>query len=266
MAVNYLSPLEYPRFFLVVAWVSYLLPLACMELLIHKRIFRRILRVSYVPYVVYPYAAETYLNLPNAYIFFPLGFILIAYGVYGRRLGHSKVSPLRLRPCFQLLLFFYGVVAVLTGPFAALYTLPLLICVAIRRRCWPWRPIWLTVPVLLSPIQLYLSQLKYSYPVTTPQALGKLLARPDVLLDWFTIHMVSPLYGGYIAGRYLRAMQQPLKVLLLFAMVAVVVLAVRVVAHCIKNQLLLYLPIVSTIALSFSSLLITLRRGEPFRI
>ncbi len=262
-AVNHLSPLAYPRFFLAVAWVSYLLPLVCMEVLIRKGIFDRILRVSYIPYAFYPYGQETYLNLPNAYIFFPLGFILISYGVYGRLLQGGPTSLPRLRPVFQLLLFVYGVVAVLTGPFAAIYGLPLLVFVAIKRRRFPVPPAWLTLPVLLSFLQLYLSQLKFSYPLTTAQAIGKLLAQPDVLLDWFTIHLVSPLFGGYKPGWYLRVLPDPLQVLLVAGMVAVVVLAVRVVSQRMRQPSLLYLAIFSTMVLSFSSLLVAVRRGVP---
>jgi hypothetical protein len=260
-AVNKLSPLDYPRFFLVVAWASYLLPLCCMEVLIRKGLYGRIMRLSYIPYVFYPYAQETYLNLPNAYIFFPLGFILIVFGIYGRILEGCQARPLRLWSGFKLLVFIYGVVAALTGPFVAIYSVPLMLFVAIRRRRLLLPPAWLTLPVLLSCLQLYLSQLHYSYPVTTSQAIGKLLTRPDVLLDWFTIHMVSPLFGGYLPGRYLRLLPQPLQLLLVAIMVAVVVLAVRVVSRRIRRQSPLYLSIFSTLLLSFSSLLMTLRRG-----
>ncbi len=262
-AVNHVSPLDYPRFFLGVAWASYLLPLCCMEGLIRLGFFGRILRVSYIPYVFYPYGQETYLNLPNAYIFFPLGFILIAYAVYGRLLQGSQAPPLRVWPGFQLLLFLYGVVAVLTGPFAALYTLPLLVFVTIRRRRFPLAPAWLTLPVLLSALQIYLSQMQYRYALSTAQAVGKLLARPDVLLDWFTIHLVSPLFGGYKPGWYLRVLPEPLQLLLVALLVAVVVLAVRVVSRRMRQPVLLYLAMFSTMVLSLSSLLVAVRRGGP---
>lgn len=262
-AVNNLSPLDYPQFFLAVAWASYLLPLCCMEGLIRMGFFGRILRFSYIPYVFYPYGQETYLNLPNAYIFFPLGFILIAYAVYGRLLQGSEALPIRVWPGFQLLLFLYGLVAVFTGPFAALYGLPLLVFVVLKRRRFSLVPVWLTVPVLLSSVQLYLSQLTYSYEFSTAQAIGKLLARPDVLLDWFTIHLVSPLFGGYKPGWYLRVLPEPLQLLLVAVMVAVVVLAVRVVSRRMRQPSLLYLAMFSTMVLSFSSLLVAVRRGTP---
>lgn len=262
-AVNNLSPLDYPQFFLAVAWASYLVPLCCMEALIRMGFFGRILRFSYIPYVFYPYGQETYLNLPNAYIFFPLGFILIAYAVYGRLLQGSEASPLRVWPGFQLLLFLYGLVAVFTGPFVALYGLPLLVFVLLKRRRLSLAPLWLTLPVLLSSVQLYLSQLTFSYKVSTAQAISKLLARPDVLLDWFTIHLVSPLFGGYKPGWYLRVLPEPLQLLLVAVMVAVVVLAVRVVSRRMRQPSMLYLAMFSTMVLSFSSLLVAVRRGAP---
>ena len=262
-AVNHLSPLAYPQFFLAVAWGCYLLPLCCMEGLVRLGFFGRILRFSYIPYAFYPYGQETYLNLPNAYIFFPLGFILIAYAVYGRLLQGSQAPPTRIWPGFQLLLFVYGVVAVLTGPFAALYGLPLLVFVLLKRRRFSLAPVWLTVPVLLSSVQLYLSQLTYSYKVSTAQAIAKLRARPDVLLDWFTIHLVSPLFGGYKPGWYLRVLPEPLQLLLVAVLVAVVVLAVRVVSRRMRQPALLYLAMFSTMVLSFSSLLVAVRRGAP---
>lgn len=262
-AVNNLSPLDYPQFFLAVAWASYLLPLCCMEGLIWMGFFGRILRFSYIPYVFYPYGQETYLNLPNAYIFFPLGFILIAYAVYGRLLQGGEASPIRVWPGFQLLLFFYGLVAVFTGPFAALYGLPLLVFVVLKRRRFSLVPVWLTVPVLLSSVQLYLSQLTSSYEFSSAQAIGKLLARRDVLLDWFTIHLASPLFGGYKPGGHLRVLPEPLQLLLVAVMVAVVVLAVRVVSRRMRQPALLYLAMFSTMVISFSSLLVSVRRGTP---
>jgi len=240
-----------------------LVPLCCMEALIRMGFFGRILRFSYIPYVFYPYGQETYLNLPNAYIFFPLGFILIAYAVYGRLLQGSEGSPLRVWPGFQLLLFLYGLVAVFTGPFAALYGLPLLVFVLLKRRRLSLAPVWLTVPVLLSSVQLYLSQLTYSYKVSTAEAISQLLARPDALLDWFTIHLVSPLFGGYKPGWYLRVLPEPLQLLLVAVMVAVVVLAVRVVSRRMRQPALLYLAMFSTMVLSLSSLLVAVRRGVP---
>lgn len=262
-AVNNLSPLDYPQFFLAVAWASYLLPLCCMEGLIRLGFFGRILRFSYIPYVFYPYGQETYLNLPNAYIFFPLGFILIAYAVYGRLIQGREASPIRVWPGFQLLLFLYGLVAVFTGPFAALYGLPLLVFVLLKRRRVSLAPVWLTVPVLLSSVQLYLSQLTYSYELSTAHAISTLLSRPDVLLDWFTIHLVSPLFGGYKPGWYLRVLPEPLQLLLVAGMVAVVVLAVRVVSRRMRQPALLYLAMFSTMVLSFSSLVVAVRRGVP---
>jgi hypothetical protein len=262
-AISHLSPLDYPQFFLGVAWASYLLPLCCMEGLIRMGFFGRILRFSYIPYVFYPYGQETYLNLPNAYIFFPLGFILIAYAVYGRLLLGREASPIRVWPSLQLLLFLYGLVAVFTGPFAALYGLPLLVFVVLKRRRVSLTPAWLTLPVLLSSVQLFLSQLTFRYEFSTAQAIGKLLAQPDVLLDWFTIHLVSPLFGGYKPGWYLRVLPDPLQLLAVAGLLAVVVLAVRVVIRRMWQPALLYLAMFSTMVLSFSSLLVAVRRGVP---
>lgn len=262
-AVNLLSPLDYPRFFLLVAWASYLLPLVCMEALIGAGLFSRMMRVAYIPYVYYPYAGETYLNLPNAYIFFPLGFILLAYGAVaaqGRRRPESWGHP-----ALKGLLFLYGMVAVFTGPFAAIYTIPLLIFHGLHRRRLPIRPLWLSLPVLLSCLQIYFSQLQTTYPLSTAQALWELLTRPALLLDWFTVHLICPLLGGYKPAWYLRELPDPLQLVAVLMVLALVVLAVRVVTARMGQPALLYLAIFSTFVLSFSSLLVATRRGVDLK-
>jgi len=263
-AVNHLSPLAYPGFFLLVAWLSWLLPLVVVEALIGAGVFGRLLRVAYIPYVYYPYAEETYLNLPNAYIFFPLGFILIAYGVVAQqgsgRPGGPWAVPLRV------LLLLYGLVAAFTGPFVALYAIPLLLFAGLRRRRLPLRPLWLSLPVLLSSLQLYVSQLQTTYPLSTAQALAKLLGQPAVLLDWFTVHLIAPLLGGYKPWWYLRNLPDPLQLLAVLGVLALVVLAVRVVSGRMGQPALLCLAIFSTLVLSFSSLLVATRRGVDLKM
>ncbi len=258
-AVNLLSPLSYPSFFLLVAWVSYLLPLVSVEALIGAGVFSRVMRMAYIPYVYYPYAGETYLNLPNAYIFFPLGFILIAYGVVAQQ-GSGR-PPFAGHPALKVLVFLYGLVAAFTGPFLAIYTIPLLIFQGLSRRRLPIRPLWLSLPVLLSSLQIYVSQLQTTYPLSTAQALAKLLKRPEILLDWFTVHLISPLLGGYKPWWYLRALPDPLQLLAVLGVLALVLLAVRVVTRQMGQPALLYLAIFSTLVLSFSSLLVATRRG-----
>lgn len=56
---------------------------------------------------------------------------------------------------------------------------------------------------------------------------------------------------------------EPLQLLLVAVMVAVVVLAVRVVSRRMRQPALLYLAMFSTMVLSFSSLLVAVRRGLP---
>ncbi len=258
-AVNLLSPLSYPSFFLLVAWLSFLLPLVSVEALIGAGVFSRLMRVAYIPYVFYPYAAETYLNLPNAYIFFPLGFILIAFGVVAQQ-GSGRAEAFRA-PLLKALLLLYGLVAAFTGPFLAIYTIPLLIFQVLRRRRLPIRPLWLSLPVLLSSLQIYFSQLQTAYPLSTAQALAKLLGRPALLLDWFTVHLISPLLGGYKPWWLLRGLPDPLQLLAVLAVLALVLLAVRVVTRAMGQPALLYLAIFSTLVLSFSSLLVATRRG-----
>lgn len=258
-AVNLLSPLAYPGFFLLLAWVSWLLPLVSVEALIGAGVFGRLMRVAYIPYVYYPYAGETYLNLPNAYIFFPLGFILIAYGEVAQQ-GSGQAEAFRA-PLLKALLFLYGLVAAFTGPFMAIYTIPLLIFHGLRRRRLPIRPLWLSLPVLLSSLQIYFSQLQTSYPLSTAQAIAKLLKRPAVLLDWFTVHLISPLLGGYKPWWYLRGLPDPLQLLAVLLVLALVVLALRVLTKHMGQPALLYLAIFSTLVLSFSSLLVATRRG-----
>lgn len=264
IAVSLLSPLAYPGFFLLVAWVSWLLPLVCVEALIGSGAFGRLMRVAYIPYVYYPYAGETYLNLPNAYIFFPLGFILIAYGVVGRqRSGRSDaLGP----PALRILLLLYGLVAAFTGPFLAIYTIPLLIFQGLSRRRLPLRPLWLSLPVLLSGLQIYFSQLQTSYPLSTAEALKALLSRPALLLDWFTVHLISPLLGGYKPWWLFRTLPDPLQILAVLVMLALVLLALRVVARRMGQPALLYLAIISTLVLSFSSLLVATRRGVDLKL
>lgn len=258
-AVNLLSPLAYPGFFLLVAWGSWLLPLVSVEALIASNVFSRLMRLAYIPYVFYPYAGETYLNLPNAYIFFPLGFILIAYGAVAQQ-GSGRPEAFR-SPLLKGLLLSYGLVAALTGPFMAIYTIPLLIFAGLRPRRLPIRPLWLSLPVLLSSLQLYFSQLQTTYPLSTAQALARLLTRPAVLLDWFTVHLIAPLLGGYKPWWYLRDLPDPLQLLAVLGVLALVVLAVRVVTGRMGQPALLYLAIFSTLVLSFSSLLVATRRG-----
>lgn len=263
-AVNLLSPLAYPGFFLLVAWVSWLLPLICVEALIATGVFGRLMRVAYIPYVYYPYAGETYLNLPNAYIFFPLGFILIAYGVVAQQ-GSGR-PPVPCPPALGGLLFLYGLVAAFTGPFMAIYTIPLLIFAGLRRRRLPLRPLWLSLPVLLSSLQLYFSQLQTTYPLSTAQALKALLGRPAVLLDWFTVHLISPLFGGYKPWWYVRGLPDPLQLLVVLGALALVLLALRVVMGPMRQPALLLLAIASTMALSLSSLLVATRRGVDLEL
>ena len=263
-AVNLLSPLAYPRFFLMVAWVSWLLPLICVEALIGSGVFGRLMRVAYIPYVFYPYAGETYLNLPNAYIFFPLGFILIAYGVVAQQGSGRPGAP--WPPALQALLFIYGLVAAFTGPFLAIYTIPLLIFSGLRRRRLPLQPLWLSLPVLLSSLQLYFSQLQTTYPLSTAEALKALLSRPALLLDWFTVHLISPLLGGYKPWWFFRSLPDPLQLLAVLVALALVLLALRVVARRMGQPGLLYLAIFSTLVLSFSSLLVATRRGVDLKL
>jgi hypothetical protein len=260
-AVNLLSPLDYPRFFLLVAWVSWLLPLVSVEALIGAGVFGRLMRVAYIPYVYYPYAGETYLNLPNAYIFFPLGFILIAYGVVAQQ-GSGRPEAFRA-PLLKALLLLYGLVAAFTGPFLTIYLIPLLIFHGLRRRRLPIRPLWLSLPVLLSSLQIYFSQLQTDYPLSTAQAVAKLLARPGILLDWFTVHLIAPLVGGYKSWWYLRLLPNPVQLLAVLVVLVLVVLAVRVVTRTMGQPALLHLSIFSTLVLSFSSLLVATRRGVP---
>jgi hypothetical protein len=263
-AVDLLSPLDFPRFFLLVAWISWLLPLICSEALIGAGVFGRVMRVSYIPYVYYPYAAETYLNLPNAYIFFPLGFILIAYGVVARqRSGRSEALG---HPALRVLLLLYGLVAAFTGPFLAIYTIPLLLFHGLSRRRLPIRPLWMSLPVLLSSLQIYFSQLQTAYPLSTAQALQALLSRPVLLLDWFTVHLICPLLGGYKPWWVLRDLPFALQLLAVLAALALVLLAVRVVAGLMGQPALLYLAIFSTLVLSFSSLLVATRRGVDLKL
>ena len=263
-AVNLLSPLAYPGFFLLVAWVSWLLPLISVEALIGAGVFGRVMRVTYIPYVYYPYAGETYLNLPNAYIFFPLGFILMAYGAVAQQ-GSGRPEAFRA-PLLKALLLLYGLVAALTGPFVAIYTIPLLIFHGLRRRRLPIRPLWLSLPVLLSSLQIYFSQLQTTYPLSTAQALAKLLRRPGVLLDWFTVHLIAPLLGGYKPWWYLRGLPDPLQLLAVLVVLALVLLALRVLTARMGQPALLYLAIFSTLVLSFSSLLVATRRGVELEL
>lgn len=263
-AVSLLSPSAYPGFFLLVAWVSWLLPLVCVEGLIGAGVFGRLMRVAYIPYVYYPYAGETYLNLPNAYIFFPLGFILIAYGVVAQQ-GSGRAEALR-SPLLKGVLALYGLVAAFTGPFLAIYTIPLLIFAGLRHRQLPLQPLWLSLPVLLSSLQLYFSQLQTTYPLSTAEALKALLSRPALLLDWFTVHLISPLLGGYKPWWLFRSLPDPLQILAVLVMLALVLLALRVVARRMGQPALLYLAIFSTLVLSFSSLLVATRRGVDLKL
>lgn len=263
-AVNLLSPLAYPGFFLLVAWVSWLLPLISVEGLIGAGVFGPLMRVAYIPYVYVPYAGETYLNLPNAYIFFPLGFILIAYGVVAQQGSGRPEFP--RHTALQGALLLYGLVAAFTGPFMAIYTIPLLIFAGLRQRRLPIRPLWLSLPVLLSGLQIYFSQLQTAYPLSTAQALLALLSRPALLLDWFTVHLIAPLLGGYKPWWVLRGLPDPLQILAVLVMLAMVLLALRVVTRRMGQPTLLYLAIFSTLVLSLSSLLVATRRGVDLKL
>jgi hypothetical protein len=130
-----------------------------------------------------------------------------------------------------------------------------------RRRRLPIRPLWLSLPVLLSSLQIYLSQLQTAYPLSTAEAFARLLMRPALLLDWFTVHLISPLLGGYKPWWYLRGLPDPLQLLAVLLVLALVVLALRVLTRQMGQPALLYLAIFSTLVLSFSSLLVATRRG-----
>jgi hypothetical protein len=80
-------------------------------------VFGRLMRVAYLPFVDYPYAAETYPNLASVDIFSPLGFILIAYSVVAA-----------------------------AGEWAS-GGLPRLIFAGLRRRRRPILPLWLSLPL-----------------------------------------------------------------------------------------------------------------------
>ena len=62
--------------------------------------------------------------------------------------------------------------AAFAGPFMAIYAIPLLIFHGLRSRLLPIRPLWLSLPVLLSSLQIYVSQLQTDYPLSTALALG----------------------------------------------------------------------------------------------
>jgi hypothetical protein len=259
VAVNLLSPATYPVFFLAVAWMSYLLPLVCSEVLIGWKLFPPLMRTTYIPYVLYPYAAETYLNLPNTYIFFPLGFILIAYGVVANR---ENALPRKLNhPAIRVVLFLYGFIAAFTGPFLAIYAIPLLIFDGLNQRSLPVRPLWLSLPVLLSVLQIYFSQMQTNYSLSTAQAIQILLHQPGLVLNWFTTHMMSPLVGGYKAAYNFLNLSIPFRLVLIFLILALIVLSIRVIARSIAKPALLYLSVFSTLVVAFSSLLVSLRRG-----
>lgn len=259
VAVHLLSPATYPVFFLAVAWISYLLPLVCSEALIRWKLFKPMMRATYIPYIFYPYAGEIYLNLTNTHNFFPLGFILIAYGVVANR---GTELPRKLNhPAIRALLFLYGSVAALTGPFLAIYTIPLFIFDGLNRRSLPLRPFWLSLPVLLSFLQIHFSQLQTNYPVSTAQAIQILLEHPGVVLTWFTTHMISPLIGGYKPIHIFLALSTPIRLVLVILILNLIILSTRTVGRSMAKPALLYLSIFSTLIVALSGLLISVRRG-----
>jgi hypothetical protein len=67
-----LSALAYPGFILLVAWIAWLLHLVSVEGMIGAGVFGRLMRVTYIPYVYYPYAVETYLPPPQCLHFLPV--------------------------------------------------------------------------------------------------------------------------------------------------------------------------------------------------
>ena len=92
------------------------------------------------------------------------------------------------------------------------------------------------------------------------------MRRPALLLVWFTVHLISPLLGGYKPWWLLRSMPDPLQLLAVLRVLALVLLALRVLTARIGQPALLYLSIFSTLVLSFSSLLVATRRGVEFEL
>lgn len=264
-AVNFLSPVSYPLFFLLVAWASYLLPLISTEALIRTGVLGKLMRAAYIPYVYYPYAAETYLNLPNSYIFFPLGYIIISYGVVAKQGGGElpRVFDSRLT---KWLLLIYGLVSAFTGPFVAIYTIPLLIFHSLRIGRLAIRPVWLSLPILLSCLQIFFSQMQTFYPLSTVEAAKALLSRPHLLLNWFTVHLICPLLGGYKAWAYIQTLPQFKQILIVMSMLALIAIALKVVMRRIAQPGVLALAVLCTMGLSVSSLLISVRRGSDLNI
>jgi hypothetical protein len=259
VAVNLISPEYYPNFFLAVAWFSYLLPIICIEALIMQGAFGALMRIACIPYVIYPYSAETYLNLPNSYIFFPLGFILICYGSVSA--GYGRKVEIFQHPITRFLLLIYGLIAAFTGPFVAIYAIPLLIFSFLKRGVKFLRLFWLSAPVLLSSLQIYFSQFHASYPVSTSSAIVSLLKNPFLLIDWSSIHMIGPLLGGYRSSRFVNSFPYSLKLLVIVFVIVLIYFSVKIVIEYAGKAGLFYLTIISTMVISFSSLVVSQRRG-----
>lgn len=272
LAVNLFSPFYYPLIFLVFAWFSYLLPLVCSEYLILTSKINSSFRLSYVAYVIYPYAAETYLNLPNSYIFFPLGFILLAFGIVFERINANPSAQsivIDPRSFFfrSFIIFPYGLLSALTGPFSLIYLIPLLIAIVVRYKSklfiyYPW---FIAVPTIVSIWQIISSQFSTHYPKSTFQALMIIANSPILFLKWFAIHIVGPFWGGYEVSR-ITIDQGNILIILTYSVIALLLLALsfRVISTSIRPAWFLYLPLVSTYVISFSSLLVSLKRGVPY--
>ena len=263
-AVNTISPFEYPSFFLCVAWLSFLMPLFAAEWLIRRSIFSPIFRLSYLPYVLHPNAAETYLNLPNSYIFFPLGFILLAYGQVLSQLRSSNNANNLNSIQANILLLPYGIVAALTGPFVAIYTVPLLILLGIKTRQVPLRPQWLTIPIALSSIQIYFSQISTAYPISTTDALMEVFKNIDLLIKWITYNLVCTLIGGEKAYTYLANASSAGRIIAILAVFALLVISMKIIIKKTRNPSIIIIGGLSTMALSISSLVVSLKRGIAF--
>lgn len=272
LVVNIFNPFYYPSIFLAFSWFSYLLPVICSEYLILSCKINCSFRLSYIAYVIYPYAAETYLNLPNSYIFFPLGFILLAFGIAFDRINtdHSTLS-IAIDPQSLFFRFFvifpYGMLSALTGPFASIYLIPLLIAIVVRykRKALIYYPWFLCVPTIVSIWQIISSQFSTHYAKSTFQAFLLIANSPNLFLKWFSIHTVGPFWGGYKVSQIMTD-QGNIFIILTYWVIALllIVLSFRVVSTSIRPAWFLCLPLVSTYVISFSSLLVSLKRGVPF--
>jgi hypothetical protein len=267
LAVKSLSPLYYPNFFLFFAWASYLLPLVTSEVLIGSGAYRPIVRCGYIPYIFYPNATETYLNLPNSYIFFPLAFILLAYSEVSTKLGASSKSLAREKSILvRVILLFYGIISALTGPFLAIYTIPLIILQSIKAKKIPLRPLWLSIPIALSWLQIYFSQFNTDYPVTTKDAIAKILQNPELIVQWAAFNLASPLMGGQNAVKLLSHVNIEAKILFILLIFGLVIIATKIVLGSTRQPIIIKIAILSTTLLSLSSLLVSLKRGYDIKI